>query len=189
MPLLLKLRLFPKWQRGALQTISATACNFCFLSRDEEQQLNHQKHHLCDKANWPPSTLSPPQIWLLRPLIERMRNVLPCETPVGLPGAGHLWTKDYHLHVLWGCASATSKCRHVMKGEAAGHLQHLISTQHILHNTPSSLLCTIPFFTVSCFISPSSSFIPRLRISSFPAVHQVSSCTLSLLSIFLLPCH
>lgn len=35
-----------------LWTISATACNFCFLSSHQEQQFYHQKHCLCNKADW-----------------------------------------------------------------------------------------------------------------------------------------
>lgn len=188
MPLLQKLRLFPKWQRVTLQMTSVTACNFCFLSRDQEQQLNHQKHHLSDKAEWPLSVLSLPQIWLLKRLTKN--TVLMCKMLVGLPGAAQLWNEDYSLHLLWGCSSATIKCCHVMKGKAAGHLRPLISMQHVLHNAPSSLLCTNPSSLLHCLLLRlSSSLIPQLRFSSCSAIHRASSCTLSLLSIFLLLCH
>lgn len=161
------------------EAISVTACNFCFLSRDQEQQLDRQKHCLCDKADWPPSVLlSPPQIWL-RPLTRQQILFLLCKMLVGLPGSGRLWNEDYCLHLLRGCSSATIKCRHVMKGKAAGHLQPLISIQHVfttlLHpslHQPSSLrhclsLCLSVLLTYSSAQVQLSSSYPYRTIPHF----------------------
>lgn len=113
-----------------------------------------------------------------------------CVAVWNAPGAGQLWSEGHCLHLLQGCSSATSKCCHVMKGKAAGHLQPLISVWHMLHNSPASLFCTSPSSLLHCLslhlfvlTYPSGSALFQLSIEYHPELRFTKLFYYSLLLI------
>lgn len=188
MSLLQKQRLLPRRERELLFRCSMRwFATFMF----QAQELDHQQHCLCDKADWPwvychhhksdcwdPRWIQWVQFCCVKCLQlclglassgERTNPCTLCEAAPLQPANAVMKWKERQ----WDTASLSfphSKCFTTL-------LHQLLHTPATFQPNNSSVPAWVVYFTISHFSCLSSSFIPLHRISSFPSGNRGSSWT------------